>query len=134
MTLSTKPYFIRALYDWCCDSGYTPYVQVWVNEHTRVPLHYVQNQQITLSISQNATKNLLIDQDWMTFHARFSGVVEQIEIPMGHIQAIFAKETGEGMAFEIEAWQPEQSATNDSNTSQSKSTDTTHKKGLKLVK
>lgn len=107
MTNSQKPYLIRALYEWCLDNGYTPYLSVWVNEHTRVPKQFVQENQITLSISQAATKDLVIDNQWISFHARFSGVSHEIWVPVGHVMAIFAKETGEGMGFEIEAYEPD---------------------------
>ena len=55
--ISTKPYLIRALYEWCLDSGCTPHLAVWVNEHTRVPAQYVQDNQIVLSISPSATES-----------------------------------------------------------------------------
>ena len=107
MSISTKPYLIRALYEWCLDSGYTPYLSVWVNKFTRVPAQYVQENQIVLSISPTATKDLLIDNEWITFHARFNGVAHEIAVPIGHVQGIFSKETGEGMGFEVQPWQPE---------------------------
>lgn len=110
MSLPTKPYLIRALYEWCCDSGYTPHIAVFVNSHTRVPAQYVQDNQIVLSISINATKDLLIDNECISFQARFGGVAHDILIPVGHVAGIFAKETGEGMGFEVEEWQPESDA------------------------
>lgn len=110
MSLPTKPYFIRALYEWCTDSGHTPHIAVFVNSHTRVPAQYVQENQIVLSISATATKDLLIDNEWISFQARFGGVSHDILIPIGHVIGIFAKETGEGMGFEIEEWQPETTA------------------------
>ena len=91
--ISTKPYLIRALYEWCLDSGCTPHLAVWVNEHTRVPAQYVQDNQIVLSISPSATKDLTIDNEWIHFHARFAGVSHEIWIPVGHVLGIFAKET-----------------------------------------
>ncbi len=108
MSISTKPYFIRALYDWCIDQAYTPYLSVWVNEYTRVPAQYVKDQQIVLSISQSATQDLLIDNEWISFKARFGGIAQEVLIPIGHVQGIFAKETGEGMGFEVEVWQPKE--------------------------
>ena len=108
--ISTKPYLIRALYEWCLDSGCTPHLAVWVNEHTRVPAQYVQDNQIVLSISPSATKDLTIDNEWIHFHARFAGVSHEIWIPVVHVLGIFAKETGQGMGFEVEEWQPNESA------------------------
>lgn len=101
---SQKPYLIRALYEWCLDSGFTPYLAVWVNEHTRVPMQFVQDNQIVLSISEAATKDLHIDNDWIHFHARFGGVSQELWIPVGHVISIFAKENGVGMGFEVEPW------------------------------
>ncbi|WP_027009101.1 ClpXP protease specificity-enhancing factor [Conchiformibius kuhniae] len=103
---STKPYLLRALWQWCEDNGYTPYIAVWVNEHTRVPMQFVQDNQIVLSISAAATKDLQMDNEWISFHARFHGESQEVWVPVGHVQGIFAKETGEGMGFEVEAWQP----------------------------
>lgn len=135
---STKPYLIRALYEWCNDNGYTPYLQIWVNEYTRVPRQYVQEQHITLNIGMNATQNLVIDNEWITFQARFGGVAQNIDIPVGHVKAIFAKETGEGMGFELTVWQPETDESSEAGELSSHKTDTDkpkpQKKGLKLVK
>ncbi|MCG7657863.1 ClpXP protease specificity-enhancing factor [Wielerella bovis] len=133
MNISTKPYFIRALYEWCLDNGYTPYLAVWVNEHTRVPKQFVKDEQIVLSISTTATKDLLIDNEWISFHARFGGVSHEIWIPVGHVLSIFAKETGEGMGFEIEKWQPENVADTLPDTPATND-ETPKKKVLKLVK
>lgn len=136
-SLSTKPYFIRALYEWCGDNGYTPYLAVWVNEYTRVPAQFVQNNEIVLSISANATKDLQIDNDWISFHARFGGVSHELWIPVGHVSGIFAKETGEGMAFEVEPYQPQDAAPATPAAAESAPAAdgaAAAKKGLKLVK
>lgn len=125
MSISTKPYLIRALYDWCLDNGYTPYLAIWVNEHTRVPQKFVKDNEIVLSISQSATKDLQIDNDWIYFHARFGGVAQEVSVPVGHVMSIFSKETGEGMGFEVEPYIPEDKS---ANIMESK------KKVLKLVK
>ncbi|MDK4586282.1 ClpXP protease specificity-enhancing factor [Kingella kingae] len=109
--ISTKPYLIRALYEWCLDNGCTPYLATWVNEHTRVPAQYVQDNQIVLSISPSATKDLQIDNEWVSFHARFGGVSHEIWIPVGHVIGLYAKETGEGMGFEVQPYQPDDAAT-----------------------
>ncbi|SSY80569.1 ClpXP protease specificity-enhancing factor [Alysiella crassa] len=137
MSTSTKPYLVRALYEWCLDNGYTPYITVWVNEYTRVPAQYVQNEHITLSISPTATKDLSIDNEWVNFHARFGGVAQELWIPVGHIVGVFAKETGEGMGFEIEPFVGE--AGDNPNAPSvadqpAPSLESAQKKGLKLVK
>lgn len=107
MSTSTKPYFLRALCEWCADNGHTPYIQVWVNEHTRVPAQFVREQQIVLNIGPAACQRLSIDNEWISFSARFSGVAHDIWIPVGHVMSLYARETGEGMGFEVEAYQPE---------------------------
>ena len=106
MTTSTKPYLLRALYDWCLDNGQTPHIVAWVNEHTRVPMQYVRENEIVLNIGMNAVHQLTIDNDWVNFSARFAGVSHDIWIPVGHVISIFARESGEGMGFEVEPWQP----------------------------
>lgn len=127
---STKPYLIRALYEWCLDNGYTPYLAIWVNEHTRVPQQFVQNDEIVLSISQSATKDLIIDNEWISFHARFGGVAQEVWVPVNHVMSIFAKETGEGMGFEVIPYTPNESTTNESTINEPNA----KKKVLKLVK
>lgn len=100
---STKPYLIRAIYEWCTDNGYTPYLVVAVrDEYTQVPLEYVKNQEIVLDIGFDATKNLIMQNDSISFSARFNGIARPIFIPIGAVLAIFAKETGNGMSFEYE--------------------------------
>jgi stringent starvation protein B len=102
MSSSTKPYMIRALHQWCSDNGHTPYIVVWVNERTDVPREYVQNNEIVLNISMEATKDLRLDNDWISFTARFAGVPRQVFVPVGNVMSVFARETGEGMGFEVE--------------------------------
>ncbi len=105
--ISTKPYLIRALYEWCADSGYAPQLLVAVDGHTRVPPGYVKDGKIVLNISAGATRNLKIDNDWIQFSARFGGVSHEIAIPVDRVAAIFARENGQGLHFEpVEAPQP----------------------------
>lgn len=98
---STKPYLVRAIYEWCIDSGYTPFLSVVVDSHTRVPLEYVKDGQIVLNLSPNATQGMLMDNDWVRFSARFNGISRQIEIPISSVAGIFARENGEGLGFEV---------------------------------
>ena len=98
---STKPYLVRALYEWCCDNGYTPYLAVSVDARTRVPMQYVRNGEIVLNVSPSATHQLQIGNDLIEFQARFSGVAQILSIPVGNVTAIYARETGHGMAFEV---------------------------------
>lgn len=105
MTTSTKPYLLRALYEWCIDNSQTPHLVVWVNEHTRVPMQYVRDNEIVLNIGPAASHNLNIDNDWISFSARFGGVAHDIWIPVGHVISIFSRESGEGMGFEVEPYE-----------------------------
>ena len=99
---STKPYFLRALYEWATDNGYTPHLVVQVNDYCRVPTAFVQDGQITLNISHVATGGLVIGNEFIEFQARFSGKTEHISVPVGAVTAIYARETGTGMGFEVE--------------------------------
>ena len=99
---STKPYLIRALHEWCTDNGYTPYIVVQVSAHTRVPQAHVRDGQITLNIGNLATNKLSLGNDYIEFQARFGGLVEMVVVPVGSVSAIYARETGAGMGFEVQ--------------------------------
>ncbi|WP_136417782.1 ClpXP protease specificity-enhancing factor [Herbaspirillum sp. ST 5-3] len=101
--ISTKPYLLRAIYEWCTDNGYTPYLAAAVDAHTRVPREFVKNGEIVLNISFTATSGLKMDNDLIQFHARFGGVSREISIPVENVVAIYARENGQGMAFEVSA-------------------------------
>lgn len=103
---STKPYLLRALYEWCTDNGYTPYIVVVVDASTRVPSEFVKNGEIVLNISFEATGNLKMDNDFIHFKARFGGVAREIEVPVANVSAIYARENGQGMAFEVQREEP----------------------------
>lgn len=96
---STKPYLIRAIHEWCTDSGYTPYLSVKVDENTRVPMAFVKNGEIVLNVAYDATKKLTINDDLVQFSARFSGVSRECSIPMPAVAGIFARENGQGLFF-----------------------------------
>jgi len=96
---STRPYLIRALYEWCTDNGLTPYIAVRVNDTVQVPREYVKNGEIVLNISFDATSGLKLGNDFIEFHARFAGVAREIMVPVDHVIAIYARENGQGMAF-----------------------------------
>ena len=97
---ATTPYLIRAIYEWCCDNGLTPYIAVKVDESTRVPAEYVKNGEIVLNASPDATRNLKIGNDLIQFSARFGGTSREISVPIAAVAGIFAKETGHGLAFQ----------------------------------
>lgn len=100
---STRPYLLRALHDWCTDNGYTPYIAVHVGEGVKVPLEYVKNNEIVLNVSFEATSGLKLGNEWVEFKARFGGVAREIQVPVDHIVAIYARENGQGMAFPMPA-------------------------------
>ena len=101
-TSSTRPYLIRALYEWCSDNGLTPYVAVRVDDTVRVPREYVKDGEIVLNISMDATSALKLGNDYIEFKARFAGVARDIMIPVSRVMAIYARESGQGMAFPLE--------------------------------
>ena len=96
---STRPYLIRALYEWCTDNGFTPYVAVQVDDTVQVPREYVKNGEIVLNISFDATSALKLGNDFIEFKARFAGTAREILVPISRVIAIYARENGQGMAF-----------------------------------
>jgi len=100
--ISTKPYLLRALYEWCTDNGFTPHLAVRVDNSTRVPRQFVRDGEIVLNISFDATSQLQMGNEWIEFFARFSGKSHKIEVPVASVLAIYARENGQGMAFPID--------------------------------
>ncbi|MBH79289.1 MAG: ClpXP protease specificity-enhancing factor [Gammaproteobacteria bacterium] len=100
--LSRQPYLLRAMYEWIVDSGLTPYVLIAHGPKVRVPLQHVRDGKIVLNISPTAIRDLELGNEMVTFAGRFSGNHFDVELPVGNIQAIYAKETSEGMMFEAE--------------------------------
>ena len=98
---STKPYLLRAIHEWCMDNGYTPHLLVAVNPQTRVPMAYVKAGEIVLNLNYTATKDLLMDNEAVSFSARFAGVSQNLYVPMTAVKGLFARETGQGMFFEV---------------------------------
>jgi stringent starvation protein B len=96
---STRPYLIRALYEWCTDNGFTPYVAVLVDDTVRVPNEYVKDGEIVLNISFDATSSLKLGNEFIEFKARFAGTAREIMVPINRVIAIYARENGQGMAF-----------------------------------
>ena len=98
---STKPYLIRALYEWCTDNGYTPHIAVKVQGQVRVPMEFVRNGDIVLNIAFSATSGMHMDNEAISFKARFGGVSRDIYVPIAAVSAIYASENGQGMAFDV---------------------------------
>ncbi len=99
---STKPYLLRAIWEWCCDNGFTPYIAVQVDSRTRVPREFIRDGQIVLNIGPDASNKLMIGNDFIEFQARFAGVARELSVPVEQVTAIYSRENGAGMAFEIE--------------------------------
>jgi stringent starvation protein B len=106
---STKPYLLRAVYEWCVDNGYTPYVSVVIDAQTRVPMAYARNGEIVLNIGPLATSRLQMGNEVIECTARFSGASKEMIIPVAAVNAIYARENGQGISFEAHtkstAWQ-----------------------------
>ncbi|HSH96663.1 MAG: ClpXP protease specificity-enhancing factor [Methylophilaceae bacterium] len=100
--ISTKPYFIRALHEWCTDNGFTPHLLVGVDAQTKVPMGYVKDGEIVLNLNYAATKDLHIGNEAVTFSARFGGVSNNLYVPIDAVRGIFARENGQGMFFQAE--------------------------------
>jgi stringent starvation protein B len=96
---SNKPYLIRALHQWCTDFGFTPFIAVFVDAKVEVPMEFVKNDEIVLNLSLEACHQLQIENDWISFQARFGGIPKKIMVPVSHVLAIYARENGQGMSF-----------------------------------
>jgi stringent starvation protein B len=99
---STKPYLLRAVYEWCVDNGYTPHISVVVDSRTRVPMEHVRDGEIVLNIGPVAASRLQIGNEVIECTARFSGVAKELVIPVESVAAIYARENGHGMSFRPE--------------------------------
>jgi stringent starvation protein B len=98
----TKPYLLRALYEWCVDNGYTPYLSVTVDAATSVPAEHVRDGVIVLNVGPLATSRFKMGNDLIEFSARFGGIAREIRIPVSRVTAIYARENGQGLAFEVD--------------------------------
>lgn len=99
--IPTKPYLIRAIHEWCVDNNLTPHLLVAVSSQTLVPMQFVKDGEIVLNLNYAATKDLHIDNEQITFSARFGGVSQHLFVPVGAVKGIFARENGQGMFFEV---------------------------------
>ena len=98
---STRPYLIRAMYEWCTDHAFTPYVAVKVDGSVQVPREFVQGGEIVLNISFDATSSLQLGNEFIEFKARFGGKPRDIMVPLNRVMAIYARENGQGMSFPV---------------------------------
>jgi len=100
---SNKPYLIRALHQWCSDNGFAPFMAVFVDSTVEVPMEFVKNDEIVLNLSIEACHQLQIENDYISFQARFGGVPRKILVPVTHVLAIYARENGQGMSFPFDS-------------------------------
>ncbi len=99
-TTSTKPYLIRAIYEWILDNGMTPHLVVDADfPGTEVPREFVEDGQIVLNVSPGAVRELVIGNDWTSFTARFSGAVRNLLMPTEAVLGIVTRESRQGMVF-----------------------------------
>ncbi|WP_256645200.1 ClpXP protease specificity-enhancing factor [Thermomonas paludicola] len=97
---SQRPYLLRAIYEWIADNGLTPHVLVDARvAGVRVPAHTVKDGQVVLNIAERAVVRLAMDNDALRFSARFGGVSQNVVVPMAAVIAIYARESGQGMAL-----------------------------------
>lgn len=109
---SSRPYLLRAFYEWIVDNNCTPYIVVNAEfTDTYVPQQYVENGRIVLNISPSAVRSLLIANDHVEFNARFSGAPYDVYAPIKAVTAIYAKENGRGMVFKEEDEEEEEDDT-----------------------
>lgn len=100
---SSRPYLLRAMYDWIVDNGLTPYLLVdAMQENVSVPTEHVKDGQIVLNISPSAVLDLSMTDDGVMFNARFSGIPTDIYAPVSALLGVYARENGQGMLFEPE--------------------------------
>ena len=97
----TRPYMVRALYEWLEDNLLTPYVMVDATQpNVDVPTEHINDGKIVLNIASQATGNLKIDNDYISFNARFGGVSRELWVPMSAVLGIYAKQNSQGMFFD----------------------------------
>jgi stringent starvation protein B len=98
---STKPYLVRAIYEWCVAEQFTPYLLVKVDQNTLAPRAFIKDGKILLNLSPESIKDLLMRDEAITFTARFNGAPENLYLPISAVEGIYAKENGEGLFFEV---------------------------------
>ena len=110
MTVTTKPYLIRGIYDWCIDSNLTPYVIAKIIDGVKVPKNRpfdnscftANSNEIILNLSLKSTEKLIFDNNFISFSTRFNGNNQDIFLPIESIAGIYSKENGEGLFFEVD--------------------------------
>ena len=107
---SSRPYLVRALYEWIVDNDCTPHLLVNTDfPRVQVPVGFAKDGQIVLNVSPSAVRHLHMDNDGVSFEGRFGGVAHQLYVPCGAVMAVYARENGQGMVFEVEPGDEEDS-------------------------
>lgn len=109
---SSRPYLVRALYEWIVDNDCTPHLLVNVDyARVQVPAGYASEGQIVLNVSPSAVRHLNMDNEAISFEGRFGGAAHSLYIPTPAIMAIYARENGQGMVFDSEPSPPDDEGT-----------------------
>ena len=134
---SSRPYMIRAIYEWVVDNDCTPYILVnAMQEGVQVPQQFVQDGQIVLNISPTAVVGLDVGNDELGFRGRFGGVAQDVRVPTSAVLGIYARENGQGMLFDSDdpVPPPSPSSPDDDSASPSSKTPKSGRPSLKVVK
>ena len=99
---STKQNLICSIYDWCINNNFTPFISVKTYPGLNMPNKDIKNDEIIFNISTAAVHDLLINNDFICFIARFNGISRKLEIPMSAVKGVFAKEVNQGIMFSSE--------------------------------
>jgi stringent starvation protein B len=134
--LSSRPYLLRAMHEWIVDSGLTPHLLIDASDpDVQVPDSARQDGKIVLNVSPAAVRDLLIDQDLVTFVARFGGVSRAVSVPVVAVEGIYARENGRGMMFPEEDSVSDQSEPEEGDGSDTQpSSESRGRPSLKIVK
>ncbi len=135
----TRPYMVRAIYQWIEDNALTPYLMVDATAaNVQVPTEHVQDGRIVLNIASRATGNMSMENDYIHFDARFSGVSQEIWVPLTAVLGIYAKENSQGMFFdpkEYDNYEPsDETTTPSTQTKRTTKPKRANKAGLKVLK
>jgi stringent starvation protein B len=131
---SSRPYLIRAVYDWILDNNLTPYLLVNADvDHAILPQEYIEDGKIVLNLNPSAINDLQLGNDYIMFNARFSGKAMEINVPIVSVLSIYARENGQGMMFNENDNTPPPSSP-DGNSTSSDNLKKPRKPQLKVVK
>ncbi len=131
----SRPYFVRATYEWILDNNLTPYLMVNATyPNTQVPVEYIRDGRIILNLTPSAIRNLHMGNEQVEFSARFGGQPRNLVVPMGAILGVYAKENGKGMFFDESEIPPPAPDTGGSGGDEASRPKPTGKPSLKVIK